>query len=483
MKRYPAVFCRASNTVLHVATVAFLLGALGLVLLAAVSQPAGSAALQREAPPTRPNVLFLAIDDLNDWIGVLGKRPDVKTPNLDRLAARGVLFTRAHAAAPACNPSRTALLTGFRPSTSGVYHNNQPWRPALPDAVTLPQYFRKHGYTVQGGGKIFHNSYNDLASWEVWRHEKSSPEPPHRPLNGIANTAHFDWGPVDAPDEEMGDYKVVSWGVDFLRRKQDKPFFLAVGLIRPHLPFYAPRKYFEQYPLDRIQLPKTLASDLEDVPEAGRRMAKPEGDHRRVVESKQWEKAVQAYLACVTFADAQIGRLLEALDRSEYARNTVIVLWSDHGWHLGEKEHWRKFALWEEATRVTLMIVAPGVTKAGERSERTVNLLDIYPTLLDLCGLPQKPRLEGSSLLPLLKDPRAPWQRPAVTTHGRNNHAVRDERWRYIRYADGSEELYDHDADPLEWKNLAGDGRYAAVKKKLAAWLPRVNALDARIKP
>jgi arylsulfatase A-like enzyme len=268
-----------------------------------------------------------------------------------------------------------------------------------------------------------------------------------------------------------------------LRRKQEKPFFLAVGLIRPHLPFYAPRKYFDQYPLEKIQLPKTLPSDLEDVPEAGRLIAKPKGDHRRVVEAKQWERAVQAYLACITFADAQIGRLLEALDRSDYAHNTVIVLWSDHGWHLGEKAHWRKFALWEEATRVTFMVVAPGVTTAGERSERTVNLLDVYPTLLDLCGLPQKPSLEGSSLLPLLKDPRAPWQRPAVTTHGRNNHAVRDERWRYIRYADASEELYDHEADPLEWKNLASDAQYAAVKKKLAAWFPKVNAPDARSKP
>lgn len=431
------------------------------------------------APSTRMNVLFIAVDDLNDWIGALGKRADVKTPNMDRLAARGVLFTRAYAAAPLCNPSRAALMTGVRPSTSGVYQNNQPWRPPLKDAVTLAQHFMNNGYRVEGGGKIFHNTYNDPASWHVWTKEKKNPEPANTPVNGIANTAHFDWGPVEVGDEEMGDHQVVSAGVDFLGRKQEKPFFLAIGLIRPHLPFYAPRKYFDLYPLDQVKRPKVLDNDLDDVPQAGRRMAKPEGDHRKVVEAKQWEKAVQAYLACISFADAEVGRLLDALDRSEHARNTIIVLWSDHGWHLGEKQHWRKFALWEEATRVTFMVVAPGVTKPNTRSARTVNLMDIYPTLIDLCGLPRKPELEAASLVPLLRDPQAKWERPSLTTYGCNNHAVRSERWRYIRYADGSEELYDHDADPLEWKNLAQDAKYASVKTDLAKWLPRVNAPDA----
>jgi arylsulfatase A-like enzyme len=425
------------------------------------------------------NVLFIAVDDLNDWIGALGKRADVKTPNMDRLAARGVLFTRAYAAAPLCNPSRAALMTGVRPSTSGVYQNNQPWRPPLKDAVTLAQHFMNHGYRVEGGGKIFHNTYNDPASWHEWTKEKKNPEPPNTPVNGIANTAHFDWGPVDAGDEEMGDHQVVSVGVDFLSRKQEKPLFLAIGLIRPHLPFYAPRKYFDLYPLGQVKRPKVLDNDLDDVPPAGRRMAKPEGDHRKVVEADQWEKAVRAYLACISFADAEVGRLLDALDRSEHARNTIIVLWSDHGWHLGEKQHWRKFALWEEATRVTFMVVAPGVTKPNSRSARTVNLMDIYPTLIDLCGLPRKPELEAASLVPLLRDPQAKWERPSLTTYGCINHAVRSERWRYIRYADGSEELYDHDNDPLEWKNLAQDAKYASVKTELAKWLPRVNAPNA----
>jgi arylsulfatase A-like enzyme len=297
-------------------------------------------------------------------------------------------------------------------------------------AVTLAQHFMHNGYRVEGGGKIFHNSYNDPASWYAWTKEKKNPVPANTAVNGLANMAHFDRGPVDASDEEMGDHEVVSAGVDFLSRTQEKPFFLAIGLIRPHVPFYAPRKYFDQYLLEKIKLPKVLDNDLDDVPDAGRRMAKPEGDHRKVVEAKQWEKAVQAYLACISFADAEVGRLLDALDKSEHTRNTIIVLWSDHGWHLGEKQHWRKFTLWEEATRVTFMIVAPGVTKANTRSARTVNLMDIYPTLIDLCGLPKKPEIEAASLLPLLKNPQAKWERPSLTTFGRKNHTARSERWR-----------------------------------------------------
>src|SRR5262245_62152492 len=232
-------FHHAFPTVLPIAIVSFLFHVFGLLMPAQALQPAASAGVQAAAPSARPNVLFLAIDDLNDWIGALGKRPDVKTPNLDRLAARGVLFTRAYCAAPACNPSRTALLTGLRPATTGVYHNDQPWRPVLKNAVTLPQYLMAHGYTVEGGGKIFHNAFNDEASWQHWVRERGNPQPPNAPVNGL-KAGHFDWGPVDVADDAMGDHRVVSWGVEFLQKKHDKPFFLAVGLIRPHLPFYAP---------------------------------------------------------------------------------------------------------------------------------------------------------------------------------------------------------------------------------------------------
>ncbi|MFO0891665.1 MAG: sulfatase [Isosphaeraceae bacterium] len=453
---------------------------IGVCLLAAMAAPRAGAEDGKSTSP-RPKVLFIAADDLNDWTGFLKGHSGARTPNLDRLARRGVAFTRAYCSAPACNPSRTSLLTGVRPSTSGVYHNDQPWRPVLRDAVTLPQTFQKAGYRVVGGGKIFHNSFNDPASWDEWHALKKSdhPVPPGRPVNGIAGAAHFDWGPVDVADEAMGDHKTVSRAIEFLGQKQDRPFFLAVGLIRPHLPWYVPRKYFDAFPLSGIVRPEVKADDLADIPAAGRVIARPEGDHRKVVQAGQWDRAVQGYLASIGFADAEIGRLLDALDASPHGKETIIVFWGDHGWHLGQKEHWRKFALWEEATRVPLIVAAPGVTHPGTRSDRTVSLLDLYPTLVELCGLPAKPGLEGESLVGLLREPASSWSRPAVTTHGRNNHAVRSERWRYIRYADGSEELYDHENDPREWTNLAGDPRSDEVKRELARWLPERNAPDA----
>ncbi|MCE6987559.1 sulfatase [Dyadobacter sp. CY323] len=427
---------------------------------------------------TKPkyNVLFIAVDDMNDWIAPFGGYPGIKTPNIDKLAKKGVVFQRAYCSAPACNPSRASLLTGVRPSTSGVYHNNQPWRPVLADAVTLPQYFTANGYEVKGAGKIFHNAFNDKASWPVYFDVPQSPEPPKAPVNGFA---HFDWSPVDVKDEDMGDFKVVNQGIDFFDKKHDKPFFLAIGLTRPHLPWYVPQKYYDQYPLSSIKLPKVTANDLADVPDAGVKIAKPTGDHKFIVDNKQWEKAVQGYLASITFADGQIGRLLDALEKSEYAKNTIIVFFGDHGWHLGEKEHWRKFALWEEASRVPFIVYAPGLSKPNSVSQRTVNLMDIYPTLTELCNLPGKKGVEGNSIAPLLKNPSAEWDHPSLTTHGFGNHAIRSEKWRYIRYNDGSEELYDHDTDPQEFKNLAKDQKFAAVKAKLAKSLPVINAKDA----
>jgi arylsulfatase A-like enzyme len=447
---------------------------------AAMSMPL---TLSARSAQERPNVLFMAIDDLNDWIGCLGGHPDVKTPNLDRLASRGVLFTNAYCSAPACNPSRASLMTGILPSTSGVYHNPDPWRmsPVLKDAVTIPQHFMAHGYGAVGGGKIYHGAFPDPPSWQDYfpsqtKNKPDDPMPPNRPINGIPNTAHFDWGPVDVPDEEMGDRKVAAWVIEQLHKKHDKPFFLGCGFFRPHLPWYVPTKYFDMYPPDKITLPTVNENDLDDVPPIGRKMAKPQGDHAKVLKYKQWRKAVQGYLASISFVDTCVGRVIDALDASDYADNTLIVLWSDHGWHLGEKLHWRKFALWEEATHNVLMVVAPGVTRPGGRCSRPVSLLDIYPTLIELCSLSPKKKLQGRSLVPLLKNPDAQWDRPALTTYGRNNHSVRSERYRYIRYSDDTEELYDHDNDTLEWNNLAKDPKYAEVKRQLAQWLPATNA-------
>lgn len=443
----------------------------------------GPAAVSQESRRERLNVLFIPVDDLNDWIGCLGGHPDSRTPNLDRLAERGVLFTRAYCASPLCNPSRTALLTGVLPSTSGVYDNGQRWRAALPDAVTLPQHFMANGYHVMGGGKIFHGKFNDMASWHEYYQRPDDPVPPNRPLNGIKNAAHFDWGPLDADDEDMGDFKLVNWAAERLQQKHDKPFFLAAGLIRPHLPWYVPRKYFEMYPPSQVALPKVKEDDLDDVPPIGRRLARPDGDHKNVLETNNWNAAVSSYLATIRFVDTCIGRLVDALDRSPYAQNTVVVLWGDHGWHLGEKLHWRKSTLWEEATRNPLMIAVPGMTRPGGRCERTVGLIDLYPTLTDVCGLPLRDGLAGQSLAPLLRNPTAPWDRPALTTFRKGNHSVRSERWRYIRYHDGTEELYDHSGDEMEWTNLAGKPELADVKKDLARWLPKSDADEVPSEP
>jgi arylsulfatase A-like enzyme len=430
---------------------------------------------------SKQNVLFIAVDDLNDWIGCLDGHPDVKTPNLDRLAERGVLFTKAYCAAPACNPSRAALMTGIRPSTSGVYHNPQPWRTssALKDIATLPQHFMANGYKAMGSGKIYHGSYPDPASWEYYwpsqtNNKPSDPNPENRPVNGIPNTAHFDWGPVNESPEKMGDWQVANWVIDQLNQTHEKPFFLACGFFRPHLPWYAPQKYFDMYPVDKITLPNIKENDLEDVPDLGKKMARLK-DHKNVIKYDQWRKAVQGYLASITFMDDCLGRVINGLDKSKYKDNTVIVLWSDHGWHLGEKLHWRKFALWEEATHNVMMFIVPGITTPAGRCDAPVNLLDIYPTLVDVCGLPQREGLEGISLLPLLKSPDSKWDRPTLTTHGRNNHSIRSKRWRYIRYEDGSEELYDHENDEMEWTNLANNPTYAEIKTDLAKWLPTTN--------
>jgi arylsulfatase A-like enzyme len=435
------------------------------------------------APRDRHNVLFIAVDDLNDWIGCLGGHPDVKTPNFDRLARKGVLFTNAHCAAPLCNPSRAALMTGIRPSTSGVYDNNQPMRnaPAAANAVSIPQHFKAHGYRAVGGGKIYHGGFPDPQSWHEYfpsqqQNKPPDPVPAKRPANGIPNTAQFDWAPLQVADREMGDSKVADWAAGELGKKQDKPFFLACGIFRPHLPWYVPEKYFDLYPLEKVTLPLIKEDDLDDVPPIGKKMARAEGDHRKVIEYKQWRKAVQAYLASISFADATLGRVLDALEAGPHAKNTTTVLWSDHGWHLGEKLHWRKFALWEEATHNVLMVSSSGLTRPGGRCARPVSLMDVYPTLIDVCGLKPRPELEGVSLMPLLKNPSAKWERPALTTFQRGNHSVRSERWRYTRYHDGAEELYDHSNDELEWNNLAGKPELATVKQELGRWLPKIDA-------
>jgi len=430
----------------------------------------------------QPDILFIAIDDLNDWTGCLGGHPQADTPHLDRLVARGTLFTNAQCVAPACNPSRTALMSGLRPFSTGVYLNSQPYGKPLQGVLTMNRFFIQQGYDVLGGGKIYHGGGGmpggRESNWHEYFSRGGDPRPKVRSVSGL-NMAHFDWGPVDAPEEEMGDYRLVTWAGEQLQKERDKPLFLAVGFVKPHLPWYAPQKYFDMFPLDSIQLPEVKEDDLDDVPAAGVKMARPEGDHQAVLEGNQWKQGVQGYLATIKFLDDQIGRLTEAVDRSHRADELVIVLWSDHGWHLGEKQHWRKFALWEDAARAPLAFIAPGVTRPKTRCTAAVDFMCIYPTLADLAGLPIPEHIEGSSVRPLLEDPTGGADLVSLMTHGRGNHSVRSLHWRYLRYADGSEELYDHRSDPHEWSNLANDRQHASVKRRLAKAIPKREVPDA----
>lgn len=434
----------------------------------------GLAAAPAWAEEKRPNVLFIAVDDLNHWVGYLGRNAQTATPNIDRLAKKGVRFTRSYCAAPVCNPSRAALMSGLRPSTSGVYENNNDWRTVIPESRTLVTTFREAGYRAFGAGKIYHGSFDRQSEWDDYLKDKGADPQP----TGDTGVGGIRFAPLDCADEDLREWKIVQYGIDKLAEKHEKPFLLTIGLHKPHMPWNVPRKYYDKFPLDSIKLPPYKENDLDDVPPAGVRMARPEGDHKAMLESGRWKEAVQAYLAAISYADAMIGRLVDALEKSSYAENTVIVFWGDHGWHLGEKHHWRKFALWEEATRAPLIWVAPGVTKPDSVSDRTVDFMSIYPTLTELCLIPTPKHVEGNSIVPLLKDPAAEWNRPALTTYKFRNHAVRSEGFRYIRYDNGDEELYDETADPYEWTNLASDPKHAATKAALAKHLPASDKAD-----
>ena len=437
-----------------------------LLLVVVIAQAARAA--------DRPNVLFIAIDDLNHWVGHLGRNKQTKTPNIDRLASQGVTFTKSYCLAPACNPSRAALMSGQRPSTTGCYVNGQNWRPGIKEDILLNSHLAKNGYEVLGAGKIYHGAGDRGGHWDDYFPGKGNPtKHPAAKNTGVGGIQFY---PVKETDEEMPDYGVVSYGIEQLNKKHDKPFFLAVGLVKPHMPFSVPKKWYDQFPLESIELPPHRDDDLSDVPPAGVKMAGPNGDHAKIVESGRWKEAVQAYLATIAFCDSQVGRLLDGLEKSPNRDNTIVVLWSDHGWSLGEKSHWRKFALWEEPTRTVFTWRVPGVTKPGGVCERTVDYSCIYPTVCSLTGVPLPSHLEGKSIDTLLKDPAAAWDQPAITTHGLKNHTVRTADWRYIRYANGDEELYNNAKDPLEYKNLATLSEYAAKKKELAALLPKTNA-------
>ena len=435
--------------------------------------------------PTKPNVLFVAVDDLNHWVGYLGRNKQTLTPNMDRLARRGVWFTRSYCAAPVCNPSRAALMSGLRPGATGVYDNQENFQPVIPVDITLTTQFRKAGYFVCGAGKIYHSSVYRAGEWDEWMkgargaagEEDGSPQ-------AAVRAGKLPIAPLNCRDEDMPDYKFVDYAIAQLKKKRDKPFFIACGLTKPHLPWSVPAKYYDKFPAESIELPPYREDDLNDLPPIALQFATRSGDHEAILKqdgTNTWKQAIRAYLAAINFCDAMVGRLLDAYDKSPERDNTIICFWSDHGWHLGEKSHWRKFALWEETTRAPFIWVVPGLTRPDSRCDRTVDFMSIYPTLTDLCGLPTPAHVQGRSLRPLLADPKVSWTDPAITTYRQNNHTVRSESWRYTHYSDGGEELYDETSDPYEWKNLAWKGGGdEALKSGFKKQLPIENKPPAK---
>jgi arylsulfatase A-like enzyme len=446
----------------------------------------------------RPNVLFISIDDMNDATTLFATGNPIQTPHLRALAARGIFFTRAYAPSPSCHPSRTSVLTGTRPHRSGVYENRTDARGWIERVGTLPRRFRDSGYFVCGAGKTFHHesdwAFHDRASFEEYLLMSINEPYPPKKLNGFEwlGTRNTDWGVFPFDADLTADHRTVDYAVRQLQRRHDRPFFLSVGIYKPHSPFLAPPAYFDLYPPDRLRLPDLPPDDMADLPAGaialqdlraatgpGRSYGSGKGFWQGLQRAGDtvpgaYAAFVRAYYACASFADAMVGRLIRALDASPYRDNTVVVLWSDHGFHLGEKRQIEKFALWEKTTHVPFFILAPGLP-AGRRIDRPVDLTAIAPTLAALCGLPVGPDLDGVNLVPLLQGRDMPLP-PALMTYRKGNHALRTERWRYIRYADGTEELYDHDADPAEHRNLAGMATHADVLRSLRANLPPTDA-------
>lgn len=434
--------------------------------------------------PTQPgpNILLIIADDMNDWIGPMAGHPQAKTPNLDRLASRGMTFLNAHCAAPICNPSRTAMLSGQRPTTTGIYNNQQPWMKHIPAGRCLNDYLRHHGFASLGAGKIYHYRNYKPEEWDevFYPRDDTLPNSVAERTPGPFGYRMFTEGKPEAAYQEQRDEELLvdAQSAAWCARQLERPgrFFMVCGLHRPHTPWDVPKKYFDLYALESIKLPLVISNDLADVPPAGIAFAQPKGAHANITKAGLWKDRVRAYLAAVSFADAQVGRLLDALDKSAHRDNTIIVFVGDHGWHLGEKEHWAKSALWRRATQVPFIWVAPGVTKAGSRCEEAVDMMSIYPTLCELAGVEVPKHAEGVSIKPLLANSKARWTQPALISHLRGNHAVCTADWRYIRYADGTEELYDERKDPNEWTNVATNPVLADVKKRLTTYLPVTEA-------
>ena len=446
---------------------------------------------QKTNSKSKPNVLFIAIDDLNNWISPIDNFSNVKTPNFDRLAKMGVTFTNAHVQAPLCGPSRASIMTGLRPSTTGIYGmtpDNEIRRegnPATKDITFLPEYFKQYGYHTMGIGKLFHvHAPKNIFHESGGRVKGFGPYPKKRfvwngrgkGIKGIHGKTNTDWGAFPENDTLMPDHQSVNWVKERLERNYDKPFFMGLGFLRVHVPLYVPQKWFDFYPLDKIETPPYKSDDLNDIPNIGMQIndlpMMPSTEWAK--ESGEWKKIVQAYLACISYVDYELGRVLDALEQSKYADNTVIVLWSDHGYRLGEKGTFAKHALWETATKAPLMFAAPNLPK-GKKIDAPVEMLSIYPTLLELSGLKPYDKNEGNSLVYLMQNDKINQKNYALTTFGKDNHAIKKDGFRYIQYEDKTEEFYDHSKDPNEWTNEANNPIYAPKIAELKKLLPTMN--------
>jgi uncharacterized sulfatase len=458
-------------------------------LLAAVSLPAADG---DKADARKLNVLFIAVDDLNNHLGCYGNRL-VQSPNVDRLAKRGVRFDRAYCQFPLCSPSRVSLLTGLRPDATRVFDLQTDFRKStLPDAVTLPQLFRQNGWFVARVGKLFHygvpgqigtSGLDDPLSWDRVvnpRGRDKDEEGKVRNLNpanrGLG--AALAWYESPGTNDEFTDAKVAAETIRLLEESKDKPFFIGCGFYRPHVPWIVPKKFFDLYPHERIVLAKNPFNDREDIPPPALPVKPP--NYGRTDE--ECREAIRAYYASISYMDAQLGKVLDALDRLKLWDKTIVIFWGDHGWHLGEHGLWQKMSLFEESARVPLIVAAPRQKGNGKASVRIVESLDVYPTVADLCGLTPPKNLAGASLRPLLNKPRLRWDRPAYTQVQRGDAAgrfmgrsVRTERWRYTEWGDGKRgvELYDHEKDPREFTNLANDPKHASTVAELKALLQK----------
>lgn len=429
----------------------------------------------------RPNILMIAVDDLNSFIGEMG-HPDAITPNLDRLIKKGVLFTNAQCQSPMCSPSRTAIMTGLRPSTTGIYgfiadDKIKGVNEATRNAKMMHRYFQEQGYYTMGIGKIYHiYAPKDLFDESGGRAKGFGPYAKQN-FHWDKKKTSTDWGPFPNEDNQMPDYHTAEWAAERLNREYDQPFFLSVGFLRPHVPWYVPQKWFDLYDTAKLTLPPYLETDREDLPQIALEIddlpMMPTTEW--ALANGQWKNILQGYLASVSFVDHYIGKVLNALEQSKHAKNTIIVLWSDHGYRLGEKNTFAKVALWNSATAAPLIYAGPGVPK-NKKVTTPVELFSIYPTLTDLANLPAAKNIEAESIYPLIRNPKMKWEKPAIVTWARNNHAIVTKDFRYIHYEDGSEELYALKKDPNEWYNLAENKAYVAIKERLAQFIPKTNA-------